>query len=386
MFAFIFSGVSGLFHKWDTACIDNYIFRLHYRVSVIVLLTAVALVTSGEYIGNPISCMTDGGVGSGIMDIYCWIHSTYSVNTTGRLEPHPGLGEDSDQPGHAVHHKYYQWVAFFLTLQAAMFYLPRLLWKTAEGGVMKLLTSGLTDIQSFMDRDTRKTGVDLIARYYSLAHARRGTYFLRFVTCELLNFANVLGQIYFTDMFLGYQFTKYGREVFAKSEEDLNLRNDPMNSVFPKVTKCRFSRYGPSGSLQTSDALCVLPLNIINEKIYIFLYFWFVFLASVSAAWLLYRLATIISSELRINVIYARSDKSVDRAVIRACLSNPKHTELERLGDYLLLYLITKNINPLIIKDVFERLQPQHYSAGRAEEELAMLAKSSAPELPDGEE
>ena len=74
-----------------------------------------------------------------------------------------------------------------------------------------------------MDRDTRKTGVDLIARYYSLAHARRGTYFLRFVTCELLNFANVLGQIYFTDMFLGYQFTKYGREVFAKSEDELAL-------------------------------------------------------------------------------------------------------------------------------------------------------------------
>ena len=167
------------------------------------------------------------------------------------------------------------------------------------------------------------------------------------------------------------------------------------------MTKCRFSRYGPSGSLQTSDALCVLPLNIINEKIYIFLYFWFVFLASVSAAWLLYRLATIFSSELRINVIYARSDKSVDRSVIRACLSNSQHTALERLGDYLLLYLITKNINPLIIKvhdhctschmkycmqDVFEGLGPQHYSAGRAEEELAMLAKSSAPELPDGEE
>ena len=38
------------------------------------------------------------------------------------------------------------------------------------------------------------------------------------------------------------------------------------------------------------------------------------------------------------------------------------------------------------MQDVFERLQPQHYSAGRAEEVLAMLAKSSAPELPDGEE
>merc|ERR1739838_1010874 len=119
--------------------------------------------------------------------------------------------------------------------------------------------------------------------------------------------------------------------------------------------------------------------NIINEKIYIFLYFWFVFLASVSAAWPLYRLATIFSSELRINVIYARSDKSVDRSVIRACLSNPQHTALERLGDYLLLYLITKNINPLIIKDVFERIAPEKYGAN--DEELSLLKKSSAPDM-----
>ena len=54
-----------------------------------------------------------------------------------------------------------------LTLQAGMFYLPRLLWKTAEGGVMKLITSGLTDIQAFMDKSTRQEGVELIAKYYN---------------------------------------------------------------------------------------------------------------------------------------------------------------------------------------------------------------------------
>ena len=35
--------------------------------------------------------------------------------------------------------------------------------------------------------------------------------------------------------FLGYQFTKYGRDVFSISEGDLNQRNDPLNEVFPKV-------------------------------------------------------------------------------------------------------------------------------------------------------
>ena len=58
---------------------------------------------------------------------------------------------------------------------------------------------------------------------------------MKFVTCEVLNLVNVIGQIYFTDMFLGYQFTKYGRDVLAQSEMDLNLREDPMHKVFPKV-------------------------------------------------------------------------------------------------------------------------------------------------------
>ena len=118
---------------------------------------------------------------------------------------------------------------------------------------------------------------------------------------------------HFHDRFLGYQFTKFGRDVFAVSEQDLHTRVDPMDKVFPKVAKCQFSKYGPSGSVQNHDALCVLPLNIINEKIYIFIYFWFVFLSAVSCVWLLYRLLTIFSHNLRVNIIYARSDRRVSQ-------------------------------------------------------------------------
>jgi hypothetical protein len=45
-----------------------------------------------------------------------------------------------------------------------------------------------------------------------------------------------------------------------------------MAKVFPKVTKCTFFKYGPSGTVEKKDGLCVLPLNIINEKIYIFIW------------------------------------------------------------------------------------------------------------------
>lgn len=44
--------------------------------------------------------------------------------------------------------------------------------------------------------------------------------------------------------------------------------------VFPRVTKCTFHKFGASGTIQKHDALCVLALNILNEKIFIFLWFW----------------------------------------------------------------------------------------------------------------
>jgi hypothetical protein len=47
-----------------------------------------------------------------------------------------------------------------------------------------------------------------------------------------------------------------------------------MARIFPKVTKCTFNFYGPSGTLQSRDGLCALPLNILNDKIFVFLWFW----------------------------------------------------------------------------------------------------------------
>merc|ERR1712203_1041848 len=123
---------------------------------------------------------------------------------------------------------------------------------------------------------------------------------------------------------------------------------------------------------QKHDALCVLPLNIINEKIYVFLYLWFVFLAAVSGIWLVYRLLTIASHQMRVNVIHARADRQVSKDVISACLVKDDHSGIERLGDFLLLYQITKNVNPLIIKDIFEEIKPKS-SRANSEEEAALL-------------
>jgi hypothetical protein len=69
------------------------------------------------------------------------------------------------------------------------------------------------------------------------------------------------------------------------------------------VAKCTFEKYGPSGTIEVVDGLCVLALNIMNEKIYILLWFWFVSLAILSGLQLIWRLATLASARLRESIL-----------------------------------------------------------------------------------
>jgi hypothetical protein len=60
----------------------------------------------------------------------------------------------------------------------------------------------------------------------------------------------------FIDYFLGGMFTTYGVMAFDISNQDPEDRDDPMNLVFPKVAKCTFTKFGPSGTIQVRDGSC----------------------------------------------------------------------------------------------------------------------------------
>lgn len=122
-----------------------------------------------------------------------------------------------------------------------------------------------------------------------------------------------------------------------------------MSKVFPKVTKCTFHKYGPSGTVQKFDGLCVLPLNIVNEKIYVFLWFWFIVLAILSALSLAYRLAVILSPKLRYVLLRARSRLSAQDQV--KTISNKC-----QIGDWFVLYQLGKNMDPLVYKQLIADL------------------------------
>ncbi|KAL4718314.1 hypothetical protein ACJJTC_018084, partial [Scirpophaga incertulas] len=118
--------------------IENIAFRLHYQMTVTILLAFVVLVCAREYIGDHIRCISDQGIPPNVIQTYCFFMATFtivrhyneSLLQTGFL-PHPGVGpiSASDQ---VLHHTYYQWVPFVLFMQSICFYLPHYIWKKKE--------------------------------------------------------------------------------------------------------------------------------------------------------------------------------------------------------------------------------------------------------------
>ncbi|XP_073957502.1 innexin inx1-like [Choristoneura fumiferana] len=145
------------------------------------------------------------------------------------------------------------------------------------------------------------------------------------------------------------EFLNYGTRVLGYSDVPQEKRYDPMIYIFPRVTKCTFHKYGSSGSIQTHDSLCVLPLNMVNEKTYIFLWFWYLILAVVLALLVIYRMIIMCVPGIRPRLLHARS-RSV---AMETAWAVSRHLDV---GDWWLLYMLARNMDPIIYREFLEEL------------------------------
>ena len=112
--------------------------------------------------------------------------------------------------------------------------------------------------------------------------------------------------MFLLDRFFDGTFITFGIEVLSFADRDQEDRIDPMVYVFPRMTKCTFHKFGTSGEIEKHDALCILPLNIFNEKIYIFLWFWMLILAGLTLLVVIYRGLICISGSVRTYLMKIR--------------------------------------------------------------------------------
>lgn len=194
---------------------------------------------------------------------------------------------------------------FFFIFQGVLFYIPHWIWKNWEEGKVRMISDGMRGLVTapIVERQLRqKRLVEYIVDSLSTHNGYSFGYFL----CELLNFINVVGNIFFIDKFLGGAFLTYGTDVLKFSNMNQDNRSDPMVEIFPRVTKCTFHKFGSSGSIQKHDALCILALNILNEKIYIFLWFWFIILSVLSGLAIIYSAVIVMMPTTREKIMKRR--------------------------------------------------------------------------------
>ena len=116
----LFLGLKGLV-KVSRYHTDGSVFRLHYRVTVTVLLAFTFIVTTRQYIAEPIMCVHSNDIPKDVLNTYCLIHPTYTLSSAhwkrvGIDVPHPGVDKTRDDRD-KKHVKYYQWVGFCLFFQ-----------------------------------------------------------------------------------------------------------------------------------------------------------------------------------------------------------------------------------------------------------------------------
>ncbi|KAI1286755.1 Innexin inx2 [Halotydeus destructor] len=349
--------------KLEVYHIDNWVFSLHYRFTSAIVLMFSLIVTCSQFFGDPILCLKTKSLPEKMVNTFCWVEGTFTVHGPaarghqGQDGAYPGIRKfvPGKQNGDQVlEHKYYQWVCLTLFIQSCCFYFTRLLWKKWEGNRIKLIVQDLNKV--VMKFTERREKEERLVDYLVASRSHNNGYLVKYTICEAINVIHLIAQLKFIDHFLGGQFSTYGLKAMKFLLVEQNSRPDPMARVFPKMSKCTFYKFGPSGDLEKFDNLCLLPLNVINEKVFIFLWYWLLILLIVSTSVMIYRILTMIS--VRIKRKFVRNF-----AFLATPTSIKSILEKSQNGDLFLLYLISKNVNAIhfkrILNDYALRIQTE---------------------------
>lgn len=278
-----------------------------------------------------------------------------------------------------------------MALQAILCYLPRLIWEaitfnrvgtnlgfllesareaSKETGKERSnrvqFIANVMDTLLFARRDLRKleNGLKDQNFFNTILHTiqnllprkRLGTalvtYYMIIKSFYLLN---AVGQLLLMERFLGVrgEYRLFGLSILS----DLIMgRHWNETSVFPRVGFCRVPIKLTSTPIPMVTVQCTLPVNMLNEKIYVFLWFWFVFVASLEVAsigvWIC-RLAAR-QSRLRSLIRYLKVadvyEESMDPLLARFELT------FLRMDGSFLLQMMRLNAGSLITQEILQAM------------------------------
>lgn len=390
---------------------DDMYDRMSHRWTPALLAGFAILVSSAQYVGDPIHCWVPVhfiGAWESYTDSYCWIRNTYWLHFDEEIPK-----EIQNREKHPI--IYYQWVPLILMIQALLFYLPVVIWRSVNSRTGIDLNDIVETAEKFQFAEDSKTKNDVLKflckqthRYLGMAKrppskggfmancgpktqscfatcftpccgSRFGNYISTvYLVVKIIMLGNCIGQLFLLNKFLGFDYNFYGIYVAQAMFNGEDWTESPR---FPRVTLCDFD-IRRLGNIHRYTVQCVLTINLFNEMIYLVIWFWLVFVAFFTVVGILLLLTrmlhtqdryTYIEKHLVMDDVY-NPDRERDRMVLRKFVD-----EYLRLDGVLMFRLVGHNTNKVVVNEFICKL----YEFYRSQ---ANVQKALQDKMPDSDE
>lgn len=367
------------FREFKSRHDDDSIDRLsrQYTPALLVLITIVISVKT--YIGAPIDCWCPAQFTESHIEYanaICWVNNTYFVPFE---EPMPLHGQKRRVIA------YYQWVPFILLTQATFFFSPCLFWRVFSRraglnvlGVVETAHAAqkaqyseareqglryvVMQLDSYLRRHKRPDSETCCSRAKQYLAKNCCLFWARFygnhlwcayLVVKLLYLSNALGQLILLDVFLGMgrEYLVFGLTVLRKVSEGQEWA---ISERFPRVTLCDFE-IRQQTNVHRYTVQCVLPINLFNEKIFVFVWFWLLMVAGATTVSIFQWITR--SAILSTQTVYVqRQLRAADQEKRDARIVRRFTDGYLRRDGLLVVHLIAVNVGDLVAAEVLHGL------------------------------
>ncbi|PAA54882.1 hypothetical protein BOX15_Mlig025801g2 [Macrostomum lignano] len=312
--------------KWQISnyvSVEDFADKFNSLFSTLLLILCALIISAKQYVMQALSCncpKTNAGKTIEYVENFCWVTGTYAI---GEHEELP-VKEAGWKLFESRRINYYQWVPFMLGLQCVMFYLPHLIWVAIVtnrlGSDAQYLVTEAASVAKETSIDRRDQVLNHLAnsvlhmqtvhREYSdgrlakfrsklvrlagvcFPSKRLGTALVfAYLLVKLLYLANCFGQLFLMHSFLG--LGGHHLAVTNRTAGSLNTAARPgllaemlgwdlvaavasgrdwHSGMFPRSTLCRVRLLSVGHEVLVCQ--CALPVNMLNEKVYMMLWLW----------------------------------------------------------------------------------------------------------------
>jgi innexin len=287
---------------------DDLVDKFHYRHTVVGLAIYLVLLTSKQYYGEPIVCVSSN-IGQAdfkkYIESFCWLQGTYRFDPSKKNFPNDDI----------TRIRYYQWIVVLLITQCFLFVLPSTIWSfiyRINGFDLTYITRNViqkaylaycsnennwSKMQKTLQNVTDQLRISLLdssrkkkqsnGRFSSLRSNSTFPLYIPYLLIKLAYVCITVFQFFLLSWVFGFNYFEFGFEEAHRilSGHGYNFEN----IYFPKRALCDIINHpAVMKDLNNHTVTCALPMNLFHEIFFSMLWIWLIFLFFITLASLIY--------------------------------------------------------------------------------------------------